>query len=125
MRSGLTRLRRELGRLPRETADALVVAIAVGAVGSPIVAITLDHHVPVWALVLGMGLAAALGIVRGASGEHGPGDRAAASKLAGRTTACFPRTAIVPKVGKSSACQSRVRLRASPYTRERFKRPTI
>jgi hypothetical protein len=70
MGRGIGRLRRELGSLPRETTVALLVAIVVGVIGPPIFAFTLDDSVPIWGLVLAIGLAGALGIVRGASGDR-------------------------------------------------------
>lgn len=70
MGRGMERLRRDLGSLPRETAVALVVAIILGAVGAPIIAFVLHEEIPVWVLVLGISVAGAVGVVRGASGER-------------------------------------------------------
>ncbi len=70
MGRGVKRLRREVGTLPKETVVALLVAIIVGIIGPPIFALTLHDDVPVWVLVLAIGLAGALGIVRGASGDR-------------------------------------------------------
>lgn len=83
MGNGLRRLRRELGILPRETLVALVVAIVVGVIGPPIFAFTLDDKVPVWGLVLGVGVAGAFGIIRGASGDYQTLGEGAQTKLVG------------------------------------------
>jgi hypothetical protein len=70
MRRGFKRLRRELGSLPRETAINIVVAVIIVVIGPAVVALTLHHKVPVWALVLATGVGFCGGIVRAASTER-------------------------------------------------------
>jgi GAF domain len=70
VRKGLERLRRELGSLPRETAITLLATLAVTIIAPVVLGVAIGDEVPVWALVLAIGISFCVGVVRGASKEH-------------------------------------------------------